>query len=147
MRPKGRARGPGKTGQPARAWNRQNAENRQPKIFLKDGTISVKVPDNLAKLLDAYNKERVIFGLRPQFFNVEDTLAGDREDAIHASVNGFEATNYRGIIIAKAGDREFTILSETYEKIDEGSTISVQPNTNQLMLFDPDTGVNLSKTE
>ena len=113
-------------------------------ILVRDTDMELNLPPRLVSLLSSYKKTKIIVGLRPQFFKAETNGGGNNGESFQARVDTFEIANYRGIILAKTGKREFSILCESYEQMDEGLAISVHPDLNHAVLFDPETGINLS---
>ena len=108
---------------------------------LVDKNIRINLSKRFNRIFEKYNKNKVIFGCRPQFWKYS---RNDGKDYFKSIVQAFEIRNYNGIIQTKSNEGQISVLCDASEKIKKRETLWIKPDTEKFHIFDIESGENLA---
>ncbi|MBC8387400.1 MAG: ABC transporter ATP-binding protein [Actinobacteria bacterium] len=111
--------------------------------FLTNHNIDIKLSKRFNNLLKRYNKNKIIFGCRPQFWDFSKQEVKENDGYLKTEVQAFEIRNFKGVILTRVNSEQIIILCKSFEEIKEKEALWVKPDEERIYLFDVDTGDNL----
>ena len=125
---------------------KMSIEKSGSETILVNGEIIVKLDSRFEDVINKYDKNEIIFGIRPQY--LKHSKEKPQEDGYSKFIiKSFEYKNYMYVILVQSGNIEWTILSDTFESLSQDDSIWVKPDPPNILLFDVLTEKNLLKTD
>ncbi len=122
-------------GQPAINTLTVSVEKDGAELALKDGSVRLQPPREIARSLADLGLTTVVLGIRPQFWEMADARPADCGDFVPAKIGLFEIRNYKGVVRADGDCFSWLVLCDTYRNTTEGSAVWLRPKWEHVLFF------------
>jgi len=130
-------------GQPQINISKLNISREKDNIYLVNKDLRINLTKKFMPIINSYNKNEIIFGCRPQFWDFKLIEPELSKDFLKGKIIAYEIRNYRGIITVQINDEVINVLCDISREINEKDNIWIQPKEEEILLFDADTNNNL----
>jgi multiple sugar transport system ATP-binding protein len=123
-------------GTPPTNFFKMNIVRNNGEIHLKNNYIDIKVPKKIKSVIEKYNKDEIIVGIRPENLLITD----DEKSAIfREKILVVEPQGSHQVIAVELGDQIVKIVAPAFPKYSADQIIKVTLDHERMMLFDVDT--------